>query len=167
MIKPFVALLASAGFALSLSLAAPAFAQSQAGNSQSQPPTKPASQEDVNTYAWMASINTCILNQAQVDIDKSLPAAAEMMTAVIVTKHGGIIQGANNNQRLTDEMIFNGSIINVVTRVKAACYNKLSPAEQKKVDAVISQVEKLTKGQSTGLRPSTGNPPTTMPSSKP
>lgn len=127
-----------AGVAALTFVAEPAMAQSNSAT-PTQSAAKPATQEDINTYAWMGGVNFCVLNQSKVSVNIALPASAEMMTAVIAAKHGRAIANANNGQPLNNEMLFNGSLANVLERINNICYSKLNPKDKAEIDNIISQ----------------------------
>ena len=111
------------------------------------PAAKPATQQDLDVYSQMGAINICVLNNVKVGLDKSLPASTEMMVSVLLGMHGGVIQGANNNQKLSNNQLANGAIINLAARVQGLCLDKLSDADKKTITDIIAQAQKQLNGQ--------------------
>ncbi len=148
MVKRLLAPFLIAGMACLTFAADPALAQSS--NAPTAAAAKPASQEDINTYAWMGAVNFCVLNQAKVAVDVALPASAEMMSAVIAAKHGRKIANANNAQPLSNEMLFNGSLANVLESINNLCYSKLNAKDKAQIDTIIAQFKQAAANQTGG-----------------
>lgn len=112
--------------------------------------TKPATQQDLDVYSQMGAINICVLNSNKVGLDKSLPAATDMVASVLMGFHGGVIQGANNNQKLNNNQLANGAIINLAARVQVLCLDKLSEVDKKTITDILAQAQKQFAGQGSG-----------------
>lgn len=106
---------------------------------------RPATERDVSIYVQMGAVNVCVLSAQKVGLDKSLPAATESIVFVLNGAHGGVIQGANNNQKLTPNQLANGTVFQMVPRIKQLCYDKLASEDKKKVDDVMGQIDKVIK----------------------
>ena len=63
---------------------------------------------------------------------------------LVTNRYGSQVAGAG---KLSTEQIANGSIIQIVARVKQGCYDRLTAADKKFVDGVLSEVEKAAKSQ--------------------
>ncbi len=112
--------------------------------------TKPASQQDVNVYSQMGAINVCVLNTSKIGFDKSLQASLEMIMPVLEGLHGGVIQGVNNGNKLSRDQLVNGMGAQILLRVQQMCGSKLSAADKKTLDGVVSQIRKNSPSQSGG-----------------
>ncbi|MEB3199580.1 MAG: hypothetical protein VKK62_03500 [Synechococcaceae cyanobacterium] len=110
------------------------------------PQTSPATEKDVNVYSMMGAINICVLSANQVPLSKSMPATLDMIVTTLTSLHGGVIQGANDNKKLDTNQLANGTLINVVPRVKSICYDKLVAADKKSIDDTMAQIQKALKG---------------------
>lgn len=173
MLKRLLAPFLVAGMTALTFAAEPGLAQTMTPNAAAAP-VKPATQEDINTYAWMGGVNFCVLNQAKVSVDIALPAAAEMMSAVIAAKHGRAIANANNGQPLSNEMLFNGSLANVLESISNICYSKLNAKDKAEVDNIIAQFKAAAakqapaSGSTTAPKPRSGaTAPAQSPAAKP
>jgi hypothetical protein len=114
---------------------APALAQAVAA-------PKPATQDEVATYSTMGAVASCDLAvRQQVPLSKSLPATSAMVAYILSTRHGSQIQGVSTS-KLSNEQLIQGSFIQIVGGIRRGCYDKLSAADKKEVDTIVSQVEK-------------------------
>jgi hypothetical protein len=130
--------LASFPLATGLSIA-PARAQAQAAAA------KPASMELMNDLALTAAVNVCELAiEEKMPVQKSVVSNAKAITFLVTNRYGSQVAGAG---KLETEQIANGTIIQIVARVKQGCYAKLTAADKKFVDDVISELEKAAKSQ--------------------
>lgn len=119
--------------------ATPALAQAQGAAA------KPASTELMNDMALAAAVNVCELAvEDKVPVQKSVLSNAKAMTYVVTSRYGSQVAGAG---KLEPEQIANGSVIQIVGRVKQGCYPKLSGADKKFIDEVLAEYEKAVKSQ--------------------
>ena len=136
--------IASAALALSAALSLPGTAQAQGA------PSGPISQQGMNDMALAAAVNVCELAvEEKVPVQKSVLSTAKAMTYVVTNRYGSQVAGAG---RLEAEQIANGSIIQVVGRVRQGCYDKLSAADKKFVDDILSEYNKAVQSQGQGQR---------------
>ncbi|MFM7453750.1 MAG: hypothetical protein ACKO1V_07265 [Cyanobium sp.] len=106
---------------------------------------KPAPMELMNDLALTAAVNSCELAVAEkLPVEKSVIASAKAITFLVTNRYGSQVAGAG---KLSTEQIANGSIIQIVARVKQGCYDRLTAADKKFVDGVLSEVEKAAKSQ--------------------
>jgi hypothetical protein len=139
-----VVALASVPLATGLSIA-PARAQAQAAAAQ------PASMELMNDLALTAAVNACELAiEEKLPVQKSVLSNAKAITFLVSNRYGSQVAGAG---KLTGEQIANGTIVQIVARVKQGCYAKLNATDKKFVDDVISELEKAAKSQSQQQQP--------------
>lgn len=109
--------------------------------------TKPATQEEVNTYTTMGAVASCDLAVRQkVPLTKSLPATSSMVAYILLNRHGGQIVGVGN-QKLSDEQLFQGSFLQIVGGVRRGCYDRLDASDKKEVDTILAQLEKAAQNQ--------------------
>ncbi|MCP9908905.1 hypothetical protein KBZ15_03100 [Cyanobium sp. BA20m-p-22] len=112
-------------------LGAPALAQSAAA------PAKPVSIETMNDLALAAAVNVCELAVEQkLPVQNGVISNAKAITYVVSTLHGSEIAGTG---KLEASQIVNGTIVQIVGRVKQGCYAKITDADKKFVDEVIAQ----------------------------
>ncbi len=98
---------------------------------------KPASVEVMNNMALAAAVNVCELAVEQkVPVQNAVISNAKAITYVVTTVHGGQIAGAG---KLEASQIVNGTIVQIVGRVKQGCYPKITTDDKKFVDDVIAQ----------------------------
>lgn len=110
---------------------------------------KPATQDEVATYSTMGAVASCDLAvRQQVPLAKSLPATSAMVAYILSSRHGSEIQGVSSG-KLNNEQLIQGSFIQIVGGVRRGCYDKLSAADKKEVDSIISQVEKAAESDNT------------------
>jgi hypothetical protein len=138
---------AAAAVALSTALPqAPALAQAKAPSAPPKPAAaKPASMELMNDMALAAAVNVCDLAiEEKVAAQKTVLANAKAITYVITSRYGSEVAGAG---KLSPEQIANGTVLQVIARVKQGCYAKLNAADKKFIDDVLSEYEKAVKSQ--------------------
>ena len=109
-----LAWIAASALCTSALLGAPALAQSPGAAAAA---AKPISLETMNDLALAAAVNVCEL-------------------AVEQKVHGSQIAGSG---KLEASQIVNGSIVQIVVRVKQGCYPKINATDKKFVDEVITQ----------------------------
>jgi len=123
-------------------LGAPALAQTGAAAPAA---AKPASLETMNDLALAAAVNVCELAVEQkLPVQQGVLAGAKAITYVVSTVHGSQITGAG---KLEATQIANGTIVQIVGRVKQGCYAKITAADKKFVDDVITEFTAQTKQQ--------------------
>jgi hypothetical protein len=119
--------------------AAPARAQAQPAAG------RPASLELMGDLALAAAVTVCELAvEDKVPVQKSVIANAKAVTFLVTNRYGSQVVGAG---KLEAEQIANGTIIQVVARVKQGCYDRLGAADKKFVDDVMSEVQKAAQPQ--------------------
>lgn len=110
---------------------APVLAQTAA------PAAKPASIETMNSMALAAAVNVCELAVEQkVPVQNAVISNAKAISYVVTATNGSQIAGAG---KLETSQIVNGTIVQIVGRVKQGCYSKITTADKKFVDDVIAQ----------------------------
>jgi hypothetical protein len=123
-------------------LGAPTLAQTGAAAPAA---AKPASLETMNDLALAAAVNVCELAVEQkLPVQKGVLSNAKAITYVVSTVHGSQISGAG---KLEANQIANGTIVQIVGRVKQGCYAKITTADKKFVDDVIAEFTAQTKQQ--------------------
>jgi hypothetical protein len=99
----------------------------------------------MNDLTLAAAVNVCNLAVEQkVPVQAATIASAQSITYVVTAKYGSQI-GASG--KLEVSQIVNGSIVQIVARVKEGCYPKITAADQKFVDSVIADFTKQMKAQ--------------------
>jgi hypothetical protein len=101
---------------------------------------KPASMELMNDMALAAAVNVCELAvEAKIPVERAVLSNAKAITYVVTNRYGSQVANAG---KLQPEQIANGTIIQVVGRVRQGCYNRLGAADKKFVDEVLSEYSK-------------------------
>jgi hypothetical protein len=96
-------------------------------------------------------VNACELAiEEKLPVQKSVLSNAKAITFLVSNRYGSQVAGAG---KLTGEQIANGTIVQIVARVKQGCYAKLNATDKKFVDDVISELEKAAKSQSQQQQP--------------
>ncbi len=95
--------------------------------------------------ALTAAVTACELAVGEkLPVQKSVIASAKAITFLVSNRYGSQVAGAG---KLSNDQIANGTIIQIVARVKQGCYDRITAADKKFVDEVISEVEKAAKSQ--------------------
>ncbi|MEX0588891.1 MAG: hypothetical protein WD136_06510 [Cyanobium sp.] len=106
---------------------------------------KPVSLETMNDLALAAAVNVCELAVEQkLAVQDAVVSNAKAIAYVVTAAHGGQIAGAG---KLDASQIVNGTIVQIVGRVKQGCYPKITAADKKFVDDVIAQFTAQAKQQ--------------------
>ncbi|MCP9928148.1 hypothetical protein [Cyanobium sp. CH-040] len=138
--------IATAAFTLATALGLPASAQGQAPAAAA----RPISQDAMNDMALAAAVSVCEMAvEEKVAVEKTVLSAAKAMTYVVTNRYGSQVANAG---RLQPEQIANGSIIQIIGRVRQGCYDKLNAADKKFVDNIISEYNKAVQSQGQGQR---------------
>ncbi len=112
---------------------------------QAAAPAKPASMETMADLSLAAAVNACELAvESKIPVQNTVISNAKAITYVVTSRYGSQI---GNSGKLQAEQIANGSIVQIVARVKQGCYPKLTAADKKFVDDVIADFEKQVKAQ--------------------
>jgi hypothetical protein len=106
---------------------------------------KPASMELMNDMALAAAVNACeMVVESKVPMEKAVVSSAKAITYVVTNRYGGQVANAG---RLEPEQIANGTIIQVVGRVRQGCYNRLGANDKKFIDDVLSEYTKAVESK--------------------
>lgn len=109
------------------------------------PAVKPASGTVITDMSLSHAVNICELAVvAKVPVQTSLPTAARSMAFVIKSLHGGQV---SSTAVLTPKQMFDGSLIEIVTKVNTGCLSKLNAADQKTVGGLIAGIKAAAKLQ--------------------
>ena len=138
--RSFLALSAAVLSSLTLQVA-PALAQAAPGAAAASP----ASVDTMNDLSLAAAVNVCNLAVEQkVPVEVATIAAAQSIAYVVTAKYGSQIAGSG---KLEVGQIVNGTIVQIVARVKEGCYPKIAAKDQKFVDSIIADFTKQMKAQ--------------------
>ena len=108
---------------------------------------KPASGTSITDMSLSHAVNICELAiGAKVPVQTSLPTAARAMAYVIQNQHAAQVA---STATLTPEQLFDGSLIEIVTKVNSGCLTKLNAADQKTVNTLIAGINAAAKLQPT------------------
>jgi hypothetical protein len=106
---------------------------------------KPASGTSITDMSLSHAVNICELAViAKVPVQTSLATAARAMAYVIKTQHGAQVA---STATLTPEQLFDGSLIEIVTKVNSGCLSKLNATDQKTVSTLVAGINAAAKLQ--------------------
>ena len=94
----------------------------------------------------LALIRTGAAKGVTSPVQTSLPTAARAMAYVIQNQHGAQVA---STATLTPEQLFDGSLIEIVTKVNSGCLTKLNAADQKTVSTLVAGINAAAKLQPT------------------
>ena len=138
--RSFLAVSAAVLSALTLQVT-PAVAQATPGAAAANP----ASVETMNDLSLAAAVNVCNLAiEQKVPVEAATIAGAQSIAYVVTAKYGSQIATSG---KLEVGQIVNGSIVQIVARVKEGCYPKIAAKDQKFVDSIIADFTKQMKAQ--------------------
>ena len=99
----------------------------------------------MNDLALAAAVNVCELAVEQkLPVQNGVISSAKAITYVVSSVHGSEIAGTG---KLEASQIVNGTIVQIVGRVKQGCYPKITADDKKFVDEVIAQFTAQAKQQ--------------------
>jgi len=106
---------------------------------------KPASGTSITDMSLSHAVNICELAViAKVPVQTSLATAARAMAYVIQNQHGAQVA---STATLTPEQMFDGSLIEIVTKVNSGCLAKLNATDQKTVTTLVAGINAAAKLQ--------------------
>jgi len=116
-----------------------------AGSPAAAPGPKPASAKVIRDLSLSHAVNICELAvTAKVPVQTSLATASRAMAFVIATQHGAQVASTST---LTPKQMFDGSLIEIVTKVNSGCLTKLNAADQKTVSTLVAGINAAAKLQ--------------------
>ena len=99
----------------------------------------------MNDLTLASAVSVCNLAVEQkVPVQSTVIAGAQSIAYVVTAKYGSQIAGSG---KLEVSQIVNGSVVQIVARVKEGCYPKITSADQKFVDSIIADFTKQVKAQ--------------------
>lgn len=140
-LRSFAALSATALITTVLS-SGPVLAQAAAA-----PPaaTKPASIELMNDLTLASAVSVCNLAVEQkVPVQAAVVSTAQGIAYLVSAKYGNEIASSG---KLEVSQVFNGTVVQVVAKVKEGCFPKISAADQKFVDNLLADFTKQIKSK--------------------
>jgi hypothetical protein len=112
-------------------------------------PAKPASRELINTLTLVGAVNACELAiNSKVPVQTAVISGANSVAFAISSVYNSQIEGISAS--LKPEQIANGTVIEMIGRVKQGCYAKLNDTDKKYIDGVITEVQAQLKKQGGG-----------------
>ena len=111
----------------------------------SSTPIEPASGTSITDMSLSHAVNICELAViAKVPAQTSLATAARAMAYVIQNRHGAQVA---STATLTPKQLFDGSLIEIVTKVNSGCLTKLNATDQKTVTTLLADIKAPAKLQ--------------------
>ncbi|WP_269625161.1 hypothetical protein [Prochlorococcus marinus] len=97
-----------------------------------------ASRSDMLLYGQIFSNYFCIARRSKVKFDDAISIAANNLTAIIINKHGGLLEELDG-KTITPKQLLNGSSNVIVESAVLTCPDKVPEKIERKVRKTIEQ----------------------------
>ena len=112
---------------------------------QVAPAGKPLSIETMNDLTLAAAVNSCEMAvESKIPVEKAVLSTAKAITYVVTSRYGSQIADTG---KLSPDQIANGTIIQIVGRVRQGCFDKLGAADKKFVDGILTEYSNAVKNK--------------------
>ena len=108
-----------------------------------QPPTAPATDQQLFLYQGMGANVVCNLVGQGVPFTKAYPAAIAMVGGAIAFGHGSEILQGGKPTKLDPQQLQNGAAIGIAGAVLNSCAKDFKGADKTEIDKLADQLKKL------------------------
>ena len=108
-----------------------------------QPPTAPATDQQLFLYQGMGANVVCNLVGQGVPFTKAYPAAIAMVGGAIAFGHGSEILQGGKPTKLDPQQLQNGAAIGISGAVLNSCAKDFKGADKTEIDKLADQLKKL------------------------
>jgi hypothetical protein len=110
---------------------------------------RPATNEEVLKYQYMAGLSVCILTQQGVPFKTAFPAANVMTAVTLRELNGSEINQGSKVVKLTEQQLESGGVPGIVGAVDGLCGKNLKGEDKVEFDKLKSQVQAFLKSATT------------------
>ena len=110
-----------------------------------QPPTAPATDQQLFLYQGMGANVVCNLVTQGVPFAKAYPAAIAMVGGAIAFAHGSEILQGGKPTKLDPQQLQNGAAIGIAGAVLNSCAKDFKGADKVEIDKLADQLKKLSQ----------------------
>ena len=107
-----------------------------------------ASRADIILYRQIFTNYFCIARQSKVKFDDAFSQAAKNITAIIINKHGGLLEELDG-KKISNNQLLNGSTNLIIQSAISTCPNqvpeKAKKEYRKSIEEQINSIEKNSK----------------------
>tara|TARA_Y100001968_G_scaffold163934_1_gene150021 strand:- start:952 stop:1398 length:447 start_codon:yes stop_codon:yes gene_type:complete len=100
-----------------------------------------ASRADIILYRQLFTNYFCIARQSNVKFDEAFSTAAKNITAIIINKHGGLLEELNG-KKITNNQLLNGSTNLIIESAILTCPNQVPEKAKKEFRKSIEEQKK-------------------------
>ena len=100
-----------------------------------------ASRADIILYRQIFTNYFCITRKSNVKFEEALSQAAQNITAIIINKHGGILEELNG-KKITNNQLLNGSTNLIIESAILSCPNQVPEKAKKEFRRSIQEQNK-------------------------
>ena len=100
-----------------------------------------ASRADIILYRQIFTNYFCVARQSKVKFDEAFSLAANNITAIIVNKHGGLLEELEG-KKITNDQLLNGSTNLIMESAILTCPNQVPEKVKKEFKKVIESQSK-------------------------
>jgi len=111
-----------------------------------QPPTAPATDQQLFLYQGMGANVVCNLVAQGVPFTKAYSAAIAMVGGAIAFGHGSEILQGGKPTKLDPQQLQNGAAIGIAGSVINSCAKDFKGADKTEIDKLADQLKKLSQG---------------------
>ena len=98
-----------------------------------------ASRADMLLYGQIFSNYFCIARKSKVKFDEAITSAANNLTAIIINKHGGLLEELGPD-KLSDDQILKGSYLQLVGGAIQVCPDQIPEKEKKNFSETLKKI---------------------------
>ena len=128
-------------FAISFTVIALSIGGSSSSLSKENKPV-PANRADIILYRQIFTNYFCIARVSNVKFDEAFSLAAKNITAIIINKHGGLLEELDGKQ-ITNKQLLNGSTNLIMEAAILTCPNKVPEKMKKEFENSIEEQRKV------------------------
>ena len=100
-----------------------------------------ATEADITLYRQIFTNYFCIARQSNVKFDDAFPLAARNITAIIINKHGGLLEELEG-KKITNNQLLNGSTNIILESAILTCPNQVPEKVKKEFKKSIEEQKK-------------------------
>jgi hypothetical protein len=111
-----------------------------------QPPTAPATDQQLFLYQGMGANVVCNLVTQGVPFAKAFPSAIAMVSGAIAFGHGSQILQGGKPTKLDPQQLQNGAAIGIAGAVLNSCAKDFKGEDKVEIDKLADQLKKMSQG---------------------
>ncbi len=106
---------------------------------------RPASNEDIFKYAYMAGVNVCALTEKGIPFKTALPASNVMVVVTMRQLNGSEVNEGGKTIKLNEEQLENNFVPLIVNAIGGLCGNNLKGETKSDFEKLKAQIDAAMK----------------------